>query len=132
MGKLEQLKKEMLDAREAYETFKTNNSRELTEDEKRNEPHHPTFGMVQSVSRMFELAKENVDEMGRLEQNMRDTHSTYVMEYQSFINECKMVAKEYTEKIYYKLEIDESGEDFNGEALAVYKAFLDGMLFKQK
>jgi hypothetical protein len=82
MEKLEQLKKEMLDAKEAYETFKTNNSRELTEEEKRNEPQHPTFiGVEQSETRMFELTKENVEEMRKLQQNMRDTHSTYVMEY---------------------------------------------------
>jgi hypothetical protein len=83
MEKLEQLKKEMLEAREAYETFKTNNSRELTEDEKRNEPQHTTFGMgvEQSETRMFELTKDNVDEMRKLEQNMRDTHSAYVKEY---------------------------------------------------
>ena len=71
MEKLEQLKKEMLDAKEVYETFKTNNSRELTEEEKRNEPQHPTFiGVEQSETRMFELTKDNVDEMRRLEQNM--------------------------------------------------------------
>lgn len=82
MEKLEQLKKEMLDAKEAYETFITNNSRELTEEEKRNEPQHPTFiGVEQSETRMFELTKENVEEMRKLQQNMRDTHSTYVMEY---------------------------------------------------
>jgi hypothetical protein len=83
MEKLEQLKKEMLDARESYETFKTNNSRELTEDEKRNEPQHPTFGMgvEQSEMRIFELTKEHIDEMRKLEQNMRDTHSAYVKEY---------------------------------------------------
>ena len=82
MEKLEQFKKEMLDAKEAYETFKTNNSRELTEDEKRNEPQHPTFiGVEQSETRMFELTKDNVDEMRKLEQNMRDTHSAYVKEY---------------------------------------------------
>jgi len=83
MKNLEQLKKEMLDAKEAYETFETNNSRELTEEEKRNEPQYPTFGMgvEQSETRMFELTKENVDEMRKLEQNMRDTHSTYVKEY---------------------------------------------------
>ncbi len=52
MEKLEQLKKEMLDAREAYETFKTKNSRELTEDEKRNKPQHPTFGMGVEQSEM--------------------------------------------------------------------------------
>ena len=82
MEKLEQLKKEMLDAKEAYETFKTNNSRELTEEEKRNEPQYPTFiGVEQSEIRMFELTKDIVDEMRRLEQNMRDTHSAYVKEY---------------------------------------------------
>lgn len=82
MEKLEQLKKEMLDAKEAYETFKTNNSRELTEDEKRNEPHHPIFiGVEQSETRMFELTMDSVDEMRKLEQNMRDTYSAYVKEY---------------------------------------------------
>lgn len=82
MEKLEQLKKEMLDAKEAYETFKTNNSRELTEGEKRNEPQRPTFiGAEQSVIRMFELTKDNVDEMRKLEQNMKDTHSAYVKQY---------------------------------------------------
>jgi len=82
MEKLEQLKKEMLDAKEAYETFKTNNSRELTDEEKRNEPQHPTFiGVEQSEARVFELTKDNVDEMRKLEQNMRDTHSAYVKEY---------------------------------------------------
>ena len=34
--KLEQLKKEMLNAREAYKTFMSNSSRELTEEEKKN------------------------------------------------------------------------------------------------
>lgn len=82
MKKLEQLKKEMLDAREAYETFKINNSRELTECEKRNEPQHPTFISVeQSEIRMFELTKEIVEQMSKLEENMRDTHSAYVKEY---------------------------------------------------
>lgn len=82
MEKLEQLKKEMLDAKEAYETFKTNNSRELTEEEKRNEPQHPTFiGVEQSETRMLELTRENADEMMKLEQNMRDTHSAYIKEY---------------------------------------------------
>ena len=82
MEKLEQLKKEMLDAKEAYETFKTNNSRELTEDEKRNEPQHPIFiGVEQSETRMFELTKDKVDEMRKLEQKMQDTHSAYVKEY---------------------------------------------------
>ena len=82
MEKIEQLKKEMLDTKETYETFKTNNSRELTEDEKVNEPQQPTFiGVEQSETRMFELTKDNVDEMRKLEQNMRDTHSVYVKEY---------------------------------------------------
>jgi len=72
----------MLDAKEAYETFKTNNSRELTDEEKRNEPQHPTFiGVEQSEARVFELTKDNVDEMRKLEQNMRDTHSAYVKVY---------------------------------------------------
>jgi hypothetical protein len=82
MEKLEQLKKEMLDAKEAYETFKTNNSRELTEDEKRNVSRYPTFiGVEQSEPRMFKLTKDKVDEMRKLEQIMRDTHSAYVKEY---------------------------------------------------
>lgn len=82
MEKLEQLKKEMLDAKEAYRAFIKTNSRELTVEEKHNEPQHPTFISVeQSERRMFELTKEIVDEMRRLEQNMRDTHSAYVKEY---------------------------------------------------
>jgi hypothetical protein len=82
MEKLEQLKKEMLDAKEAYKTFKTNNSRELTEDEKHNELQHLTLiGVEQSETLMFELTKDNIDEMRKLEQNMRDTHSAYVKEY---------------------------------------------------
>jgi hypothetical protein len=82
MEKLEQLKKEMLDAKEAYETFKTNNSRELTEDEKHNELQHPTLiGVEQSETLMFELTKDNIDEMRKLEQNMRGMHSAYVKEY---------------------------------------------------
>ena len=79
METLEQLKKEMLDAREEYKTFMQNNSRELTGDEKRNEPQHPTFiGNEQSETRMFELTKENIDQMRILEQNMRDTHSKFL------------------------------------------------------
>jgi len=82
MEKLEQLKKEMLAAKEAYKTFQTNNSRELTEDEKRVEPQHPTFiGVEQSERRMFDLTNDNVVEMRKLEQNMRATHSDYVKEY---------------------------------------------------
>jgi hypothetical protein len=82
MEKLEQLKKEMLDAKEAYDTFKTNNSRVLTEEES-NELQFPIFGMgvEQSETRMFELIKENFDEMRRLGQNMKDTHSVYVKKY---------------------------------------------------
>lgn len=82
MVKLEQLKKEMLNAKEAYETFKINNSRELTKDEKSNEPQQPTFiGVEQSEMRMFELTKENIDEMRKLEQDMKNTYYIYVKEY---------------------------------------------------
>lgn len=82
MDKLEQLKKEMLDAKEAYEKFKTNNSRELTEEEKCNESHQAIFiGVEELEPRMFELTKDSLDEMKELEQNVQDTHSAYIKEY---------------------------------------------------
>lgn len=92
MEELKKLKKDMFDAKEAYETFKTNNSRELTEEEKRNEPQYSTFiGVEQSETMMFELTKENVDEMRILEQNMRDTHSAYVKQYKKLIKNGTML-----------------------------------------
>jgi len=133
MEKLEQLKKEMLDAKEAYDTFKTNNSRELTEEEKRKESQHLTFiGVKESETRVFELTKDNIDEMRKLEQNMRDTHSDYVSELKITIEFIKESAKKYVEGIYYKVE---DIDDFNGEALSVYNAFIKGaemILSKQK
>ncbi len=81
MEKLEQLKKEMLDARELYETFKTNNSRDLTEEEKTNQPQTPSFGfgtLENSETRVFELAKDKLDEMKQLELRMKETHKNYV------------------------------------------------------
>jgi hypothetical protein len=133
MEKLEQLKKEMLDAKEAYDTFKTNNSRELTEEEKRKESQHPTFISVkESETRVFELTKDNIDEMRKLEQNMRDTHSDYVSELKITLEFIKESAKKYVEGVYYKVE---DIDDFNGEALSVYNAFIKGaemILSKQK
>lgn len=81
MEKLEQLKKEMLDARELYETFKTNNSRDLTEVEKTNQPQTPSFGfgtIENSETRVFELTKDKLDEMKQLELRMKETHKNYV------------------------------------------------------
>ena len=77
MEKLEQLKKEMLDARELYETFKTNNS----EEEKTNQPQTPSFGfgiLENSETRVFELTKDKLDEMKQLELRMKETHKNYV------------------------------------------------------
>ena len=74
MTKLEQLKQEMLDARKAYDTFLQNNS---TTDENSD----PLFIGVNQ--RSFELTKENFNEMERLTQNVKDTHSAYIQEYQN-------------------------------------------------
>lgn len=79
MDKLEQLKKEMLDARELYETFKTKNSRDLTEGEKINQPQTPNFiGLGNSEIKVFELTKDKLDEMKQLELRMKETHKNYV------------------------------------------------------
>jgi hypothetical protein len=89
MEKLEQLKKEMLDARQSYETFKQQNSRELTDEERGNEPHRwlsentmtPIFGfgvLENSETRVFELTKDKLDEMKQLELRMKETHKNYV------------------------------------------------------
>jgi hypothetical protein len=79
--KLEQLKKEMLDARQSYESFKQENSRELTEEEKSNESQTPSFGfdiIENSETRVFELTKDKLDEMKQLELIMKETHKNYV------------------------------------------------------
>lgn len=81
MEKLEQLKKEMLDARQSYETFKQQNSRELTDKERSNEPQTPSFGfgiLENSETRVFELTKDKLDEMKQLELRMKETHKNYV------------------------------------------------------
>jgi hypothetical protein len=86
MKKIAQLKKEMLDAKKAYDIFKTNNSKELTEEEKRNESQYPTFiGVEQSETRMFKLTKENIEKMRELEQNMQNTYFDYFEEYINLI-----------------------------------------------
>jgi len=81
MEKLEQLKKEMLDDRQSYETFKQQNSRELTDEERSNEPQTPSFGfgvLENSETRVFELTKDMLDEMKQLELRMKETHKNYV------------------------------------------------------
>jgi hypothetical protein len=81
MEKLEQLKKEMLDARKSYETFKQQNSRELTDEERSNEPQTSSFGfgvLENSETRVFELTKDKLDEMKQLELRMKETHKNYV------------------------------------------------------
>jgi hypothetical protein len=81
MDKLEKLKNEMLYAKEAYEAFKIKNSRELTPEEKENNSQNPQFGvMQQSETRVFELTRDQLYEMRKLEKKMNDTHSEYYKE----------------------------------------------------
>lgn len=81
--KIEQLKKEMLDAIEEYEAFKMKNSRKLTKEEKRNrsQDQQLEIHVVPSDVKILELTKENFYELRRLEQNMKNTHSDYLKEY---------------------------------------------------
>ena len=81
MEKLERLKKEMLDARQSYETFQQQNSRKLTDEERSNEPQTPSFSfgiLENSETRVFELTKDKLDEMKQLELRMKETHKNYV------------------------------------------------------
>ena len=80
MTRLEELKKEMVDALEAYELFKLNNSRELTEDEKENEPQYSTFSGDYVDTQIMELTRDKTIELVRLEQNVRNTQSAYIKE----------------------------------------------------
>ena len=45
------------------------------------------------------------------------------MKNDDYDDEIKKLALDYTEKIYYKLD---KGEEFNGEPLFVYSAFIEG------
>lgn len=83
MEKLEQLKKEMLDAREVYDVFVRNNSRELTEEEKQRNQESVSFGIgaEKSEPRILELTLEKIDEMNSIQKKMKDTHSAFVEEY---------------------------------------------------
>ena len=79
MGRLEELKKEMLAARDLYETFQTKISRSLTEEEKTNLPQTPKFiGVEYSEIRMFELTKDRLEEIKQLELNMKEAQRKYV------------------------------------------------------
>jgi hypothetical protein len=80
MTRLEELKKEMVDALEAYELFKLNNSRELTEDEKENEPQYSTFSGDYADTQIMELTRDKTIELVRLEQNVRNACNAYVKE----------------------------------------------------
>lgn len=82
--RLDILRKEMLDDEHAYETFKQTCSRELTPEERQDNMKHPTFDsmhVIKSEPRMFELTKENSDEMKNLERNKSYTHKLFVDEY---------------------------------------------------
>lgn len=74
----------MLEARKAYEMFKVENSRDLTEEEKAFVPQNQTMfiGVEQTETRVLELKKEDLDKMKRLEQNMKDTHSAFIKGFQ--------------------------------------------------
>lgn len=85
MEKLEQLKLEMIQAREAYEKFQENNSRELTQEEKENQKDCPQFiGMVSttnSETRMFELTEDNYEEYRQVYEKMNETRNDFLREY---------------------------------------------------
>lgn len=86
MNKLEQLKKEMVNARKAYEDFKINFSRELTEEESKDTD---IFIGVKSTTRMFELKEKDFNEMKRLEKNMNNTYKSFIEEYRKNDNKIK-------------------------------------------
>lgn len=90
MTKLEQLKSDMLNAKEAYDVFKTNNSRELTDEEKIDQKKYPTFIGVneepQEEPRMMELTKDNLSEWRKLERQMIDAQKAYITEYSNSQN----------------------------------------------
>lgn len=73
----------MNDAKTAYENFKIEHSRELTDEEKLEDSRQfqPFVGITPSITRIFELTEENVDEMKRLEKNVHDTYKAFVNEY---------------------------------------------------
>lgn len=91
MNKIEQLKTDMLNAKKTYDAFKTNNSRELTDEEKIDQKKYPTFIGVneepQEEPRMMELTKANLSEWRKLERQMIDTQKAYITEYQKLQNQ---------------------------------------------
>lgn len=74
MEKLEQLKKEMEDAKKAFDDFKLKHTREMTDKEKTKNPKSKT-------TTMLEINKEDMEEYHKLEQLMRETHGDYIREF---------------------------------------------------
>ncbi len=84
MKKLEQLKKEMIDAKEAYKIFIESNSRRRTYEDTLYQIKETVFfgpAVECSEPRIFNLTEEDLNKFHRLEQNVKDTHSAYIKEY---------------------------------------------------
>ena len=71
---LDELKKDMEDAKQAFNNFKINHSREMTDKEKQKSPNSKN-------TKIFELKKEFLAEYHKLEQAMREAHGEYVKEF---------------------------------------------------
>lgn len=82
---LEQLRKEIWDAKEAYDTFIKNNSQELTEEEIKSIKEPPSFtGGVevgQAKRLKFELTRENMNEYIELGERVNNTQRAFAKEY---------------------------------------------------
>lgn len=68
---LEELKQEMLDAKEAYQTFLNKNSTVVSDKEQDSEV----------IQREFKLTKENVEEFKRLNSERERTQMEYLTKY---------------------------------------------------
>jgi hypothetical protein len=83
MKTLEELRKEMIDVKRVYDKFISDNSRELTDEEKINDPDYPIFGDDESEPRMFELTNDKLIEFNNLYKKMESARKKFFVRLRS-------------------------------------------------
>lgn len=91
MKDIEQLRKDMMNARKEYQNFMDSNSRNLTEEEKMNEKKSGFFVGCDNFQeneheKLFTLTTGNFNQYREVVNKMRETEKLYIEEAQRLIN----------------------------------------------
>ena len=80
MKTFEELKQDFFDASQAYQNFIKENSRELTDEEKLNDPDYPILSEIETKPYMFELTVDKLDEFNTLHKILEAARKKFSIE----------------------------------------------------